>query len=284
MGDRESLIRNISDTALWAAAYRALESDRPDAVFRDRFARRLAGERGEKTMKLQPGGTRHAWAWVSRTWLFDQFIAQQIREGVDAVINLAAGLDTRPYRMDLPGSFKWIEVDLPDLLAYKHEVMKDERPRCDLETVSMDLADVDARRILFGRVAAKARNVLILTEGILIYLTESEVSALAHDLGRHPSIRRWVAEITSPGLLRLLQREVGGLVRQGGAEFKFGPEQGPDFFTPLGWRPIEVRSLLKAGARIRRLPLFMRLIATLPEARKPPASRPWSGVCLFERT
>jgi O-methyltransferase involved in polyketide biosynthesis len=48
MSDTGPLIRNISDTALWVAVYRARETDRPDAVFRDPFARRLAGERGEQ--------------------------------------------------------------------------------------------------------------------------------------------------------------------------------------------------------------------------------------------
>jgi len=42
-----SLIRNISDTARWVTIFRAEESERPDAVFHDRFARRLAGDLGE---------------------------------------------------------------------------------------------------------------------------------------------------------------------------------------------------------------------------------------------
>jgi O-methyltransferase involved in polyketide biosynthesis len=48
MGQGEPAIRNISDTANWAAVYRARESERPDALFRDPFARRLAGELGER--------------------------------------------------------------------------------------------------------------------------------------------------------------------------------------------------------------------------------------------
>src|SRR4051794_2293342 len=46
----EPLIRNISDTALWVAMYRAWETERPDPVFRDPYARRLAGTRGEEIM------------------------------------------------------------------------------------------------------------------------------------------------------------------------------------------------------------------------------------------
>jgi O-methyltransferase involved in polyketide biosynthesis len=58
-----------------------------------------------------------------------QHIREQWKEGADMVVNLAAGLDTRPYRMDLSSSRLWVEVDLPDLLDYKEEVLKGESPR-----------------------------------------------------------------------------------------------------------------------------------------------------------
>src|SRR5262249_3702282 len=104
------LLRNISDTALWAAVYRAREDERDDAVFRDPFARRLAGERGEEIATKMPRGKKDTWAWVTRTVLFDQFITEQVRDGVDMVVNLAAGLDARPYRLPLPSTLTWIEV------------------------------------------------------------------------------------------------------------------------------------------------------------------------------
>ena len=73
---------------------------------------------------------QHAWTWVTRTYLFDQFITEQVEEGVDLVLNLAAGLDARPYRMALPPSLRWVEVDLPELLTYKEEVLAGEKPVC----------------------------------------------------------------------------------------------------------------------------------------------------------
>ena len=70
-----------------------------------------------------PFSDKATWAWVARTVLFDQFIEEQVRGGVDLVVNLAAGLDARPYRMALPPSLKWVEVDLPGMLAYKEEIL-----------------------------------------------------------------------------------------------------------------------------------------------------------------
>jgi O-methyltransferase involved in polyketide biosynthesis len=53
------------------------------------------------------------------------------------VVNLAAGLDTRPYRMALPSGLQWIEVDLPDLLVYKAEALAAETPVCTLQRVAL---------------------------------------------------------------------------------------------------------------------------------------------------
>src|SRR5215471_8213104 len=121
------LIRNISDTALWVAVYRARENERPDAVVRDPLARRLAGERGEQIARSMAFGDKHSWSYVARTWRVDRMIEAQVNSGVDMVINLAAGLDARPYCMDLPASLKWVEVDLPPMIDYKSEILRAEK-------------------------------------------------------------------------------------------------------------------------------------------------------------
>lgn len=74
MKQPDSQIRNISDTARWVAVYRARETERPDAVFRDLFARRLAGERGQQIAASIPFAEKHSWPFVARTWLVDQLI------------------------------------------------------------------------------------------------------------------------------------------------------------------------------------------------------------------
>src|SRR6185437_15578534 len=106
-------------------------------IFVDRFAERLAGERGFNIAATLPDGAKHEWAWVARTYLFDHYLTRAIRSGADLVINLAAGLDARPYRMDLPASLLWVEVDLPEVISYKTDVLKDEKPACRLERVAL---------------------------------------------------------------------------------------------------------------------------------------------------
>jgi methyltransferase (TIGR00027 family) len=283
MNDPEPLIRNISDTARWAAVYRARETDRPDALFRDPFAKRLAGARGEEIFAGMPERDSHSWAWVMRTVLFDRFITQQIAQAVDVVLNLAAGLDARPYRMTVPSSLRWVEVDLPELLAYKQEVLASEKPKCNLERIPLDLSNVNARREMFDRLGRDAKKALIITEGLLIYLSTEEVALLADDLAKPASFQRWVLELGSPGLLRMLQKQLNPELGKAGAPLKFAPAEGPAFFAPHGWRPIEVHSVLKTAARLKRLKFFMRLMALMPESNGAQGNRPWSGICLFGR-
>jgi methyltransferase (TIGR00027 family) len=284
MPDPAPLIRDISDTARWAAIYRARETERPNALFCDPFAKRLAGQRGEEIAAAMPFSNKATWSWVARTYLYDHFILDEVRQGVDMVVNLAAGLDARPYRMALPPALQWIEVDLPDLLTYKEGILAGEKPGCALERIRLDLADVAARRALFHQLGQRAKKALIITEGLIIYFTREEVSQLAADLAQPASFQRWLVDLASPGLLRLLQKNLNPQLDQAGAPLKFGPEEGPGFFTPQGWKPQDVRGLLKTAAKLKRLPLFLRLMALLPESKGRQGSRPWGGVCLLAKS
>ena len=283
MDQSDALIRNISDTALLAAAYRARETERADALFHDPLARRLLGTRGDQIADSIPFSNRAAWAWVMRTYLFDQLIAEECRTGTDMVINLAAGLDTRPYRMDLPPSLEWIEIDLPGILSYKEEILVDEKPVCNLERIRLDLADVAARRKVFAELGSRASKVLILCEGILIYFSAAQVCALAEDLAGPITFHSWIVDLASPGLLRILQKHLGPSLKESGAALQFGPAEGPEFFVPCGWKPVEVRSPLKAAAGFKRLSFGMWLLSLLPQSNGRQGSRPWSGICLLTR-
>jgi len=282
-GKAQAVVRNISDTARWAAYFRAQESARPDALFRDPYAERLAGQQGVDIAHTLPEGNKHAWAWVTRTYLFDQLITQELEHGVDLVLNLAAGLDARPYRMKLPASLQWIEVDLPEILTYKEGILANEKSTCALERVRLDLADGDARRALVAKLDQRAKKILVLTEGLLIYLSAEEAAALARDLASAANFQRWIIDLASPGLLRMMQRTTGKHLSEVGAPFKFAPAEGPAFFSAQGWEQMEVKGILKTATQFKRPPFFLRLFGHLPEKKGPAGNRPWSGVCLLKR-
>jgi methyltransferase (TIGR00027 family) len=277
-------IRHISDTALWVAVYRARESERADAVFRDPYASRLAGDRGMQIAAAMPSAQRHSWAYVARTWLVDQVIKRELSQGTDMVINLAAGLDARPYWMPLPTSLRWIEVDLPEMLNYKQEVLAAESPNCAVERVALDLKDEAGRRALFQRLGSEAKRGVVLSEGLLVYFADHEVSELARDLASQPTFRLWVTDLTSPALLKMLRKTIGGPLDRAGSPLKFAPREGPDFFAAYGWKNIEARSLLHTAAKLKRLSFGMRLLSLLPDPAGQKPDKPWGGVCVFENT
>jgi methyltransferase (TIGR00027 family) len=278
----EPLVSNISDTARWVAVYRAWESARPDALFSDPFAERLAGERGRAIAAIAPRQARSGWPMVTRTKLMDDLILVSVRDGCDCVLNLAAGLDTRPYRLTLPASLSWIEADLPGMVEEKDRLLAGEKPVCHVSREKIDLSDARARAALLDRVLQGASKVLIVTEGLLAYLDDDVVRSLGKDLASRPAIRWWLLDVTSPAILHMMQRGMGEHLA--GTPLKFAPVDGVAFFERLGWKALDVLSIFREAARFRRVPFLLRPFALLPEPdpRKPGKSR-WSAVVRFER-
>src|SRR5947209_2478874 len=280
-------IDNISDTARWVAVYRALETARPDAIFRDPFAERLAGERGHQIMEAMPHGRAYAWPMIVRTAVFDEIILEAVQKRqVDLVLNLAAGLDARPWRLPLPPSLRWVDVDLPGILNYKTEMLRDEKPVCRYEAVTIDLTDAQKRQALFAELGAAATRALVVTEGLLIYLAPEQVAALATDLHAQPSFEEWLIELASPQLLQRMQRTWGKNLESGGAPFKFAPAEGTEFFRPYGWRETLFRSNWEEAKRLKRTMKgfwFWNLIGRLSPPKVREGFRRFSGFVLLAR-
>jgi methyltransferase (TIGR00027 family) len=265
-----------------------MESERPDALFHDPYARRLAGDRGEQILRSLPGGYARAWPMIVRTAVLDECILRAITEnGVDTVLNLASGLDTRPYRLPLPPALHWIDVDFQDVVAYKQAQLANERPVCVLEYAAVDLTDRTQRDTLFARVGGTDRTVLAVTEGLLIYLSPEQVAGLARALHAQPLFHWWLMDLGSPQVLKFLERSWGKTFAQGNAPFRFAPAEGTAFFAPYGWREVEFRSLWEDSLRLRRTMYFGRLWAFIarlaPKARREEWRR-MSGIVLLERS
>ena len=275
-------ISNVSDTARWVAVYRAMETARPDALFRDPYAQLLAGERGQAIAAFMPRRARNGWPFIARTKLMDDSILATIEQGCDCVVNLAAGFDTRPYRLVVPPSLRWIEADLPALTEEKEQLLKDAEPRCQLRRIKIDLADSNARVAMLKEAVGPSAHVLVITEGLLLYLEETQVRSLAMDLGAQAGVRWWVLDLASPAVLEMMKKGMGSQLVN--APMKFGPANGVAFFEDLGWRPTQVQSVRRAAARFRRLPWTMKLLGFLPEPDpRNPGRRPWSAVVQLER-
>jgi methyltransferase (TIGR00027 family) len=249
-------IHHVSDTAIWVAYYRALESARPDALFRDELAKVLAGSRGREIAdSVRRPSPYSQWAVVIRTVIIDGLIHKFVAEGVDRVINLGAGLDTRPYRLKLPESLRWVEVDYANIIDHKQRLLYAEKPGVKLERIALDLSNVDKRRELFARLNSESKNTLVLTEGVIPYLKEEQVASLAKDLHAERNFQWWIAEYYSPAIyphFKTRQRNE----RMKNAPFCFFPANWFDFFRSYGWSPLGIRYLPEEAQKLgRRMPL-----------------------------
>jgi methyltransferase (TIGR00027 family) len=278
----ERLVANVSDTACWVAVYRAWESERPDALFHDPYAGRLAGEHGRAIADMMPRQARNGWPIIVRTRLIDDLVFTCVAEGCDCVINLAAGLDTRPYRMMLPPTLQWIEVDLPALILKKNRLMAEEVPVCQLSRQAVDVTDPQALGAFLDEVASKAQRILVIAEGLLLYLDESVVSALSRELFARETVRWWVMELASPGVLKMMEKEMGD--RLANAPLKFASPDGVAFFEKDGWKAREIHAVFQQAGRMNRLPWFMQPFSYLPAPNpRKLGNAPWSGVIRFGR-
>ena len=277
-------IEHVTDTAFWVASFRALESQRSDAVFCDPLAGVLAGEKGRGIAAAMPGRAFMAFIMTARTTGIDRLVLSAVARGVDTVLNLGAGLDTRPYRMNLPASLRWIEADFPSMISFKDEKLVAEKPRCAIERVAIDLSDRTARRALLERIAANAQSALIITEGVIPYLHDDEVARLAEDVHAVPVFRYWIQDYMGAEARRSAP---SWRKKMTAAPFVFKAPDWFGFFEKLGFVEAETISVREQARQIGRRPpllspLSLPMLLPLPEKARKQLDR-ILGYTLLER-
>jgi methyltransferase (TIGR00027 family) len=279
-------IQNVSDTAHWIANYRAIESARKDALFKDPLAAVLAHARG-KTISGRMGLSKiMGWSVSLRTFIIDGYIKNAIADGVDTVVNLGAGLDTRPYRLEVSPELKWIEVDFPQVLDFKEEHLKGEKPRCDLRRIRLDLSDTEARGKLLSEINATSKKVLVLTEGVIIYLTVEDVASLGEALASQSHFHFWIVDYFSPGFMNHYRQGRIGKLLENNVPFRFFPEKWEEFFKSNGWSLKEIRYLSEEGRKLGRptpTPLFYRILLRFMPSSQRNSLKRMTGYAVLSR-
>ena len=273
-------IEHVSDTALMVAACRAIENDRPDGLIRDPFASVLAGDKGMAIARSSSAIEWMCFGLGARTRFIDDLVLQVIQENsVRTVVNLGAGLDTRPWRMDLPQNLRWIEVDFPAMLDYKAARLGNREPVCRLERIPADLSNPVERRQLLRTLGNSPS--LMITEGLLMYLSRQTVAALASEPADQTGVRWWIADISAIGLMRHAHGDMAQAIESVRAENHLEAPEILGVAHEHGWKTAVFRSYVRDAA-----PLASERIIRMGESgstpsEPPPADDP-SGVYLFE--
>jgi methyltransferase (TIGR00027 family) len=168
----------LGSTARWTAGVRAQESEREGRLFEDPWAAALAGEPGMGWVAQRTAD--RVVAIVLRTRFFDDFLMRITHEhGIRQVVLLAAGLDTRSYRLEWPAQTRLFELDQPEVLQHKADVLESAgvRVRCERQAIGVDLtATWEAALLSRGFVPDQPSAWLL--EGFLFYLSNDSVSSL----------------------------------------------------------------------------------------------------------
>jgi methyltransferase (TIGR00027 family) len=184
-----SKVTGVSRTAIGAAWMRAMESKRPDALFDDPYAEAfvtealatIAEDRAVAADQLDQALALFSLNITLRTRFYDDYLRSS---GCRQVVLLAAGLDTRAFRLDWPAGTHLFELDLPDLLDYKERVLaaRHATPRCERTVLRVDLReDWPARLLAAGFHPTEPTAWLV--EGLLVYLSADEATALLTAIG-----------------------------------------------------------------------------------------------------
>jgi methyltransferase (TIGR00027 family) len=240
-------IQHVSDTALMVAACRALETASEDGLIRDPFAERLAGERGMAIAHSVPLLEMMRFGVAIRARTLDEMLMGAIPGGkIATVVNLGAGLDTRPWRLDLPAALRWIEADYPAMLEYKAGKLAGEKPRCHWEQIPADLASTEDRNNLFARIGHAPA--LMITEGLLMYLPREAFVAIASKAPRQSGVRHWLLDVASEAVMRMAGGGGHSPVDNLRPKDHLAGQAILDAARACGWRVTAKRTYVSAGA------------------------------------
>jgi len=246
MSSGEIRVEHVSDTALMVAAARAAETARPDGVVRDPFAQRLAGLRGAA---LADKLLSSDWLGIGvglRCRTIDEMLLEAIAAyGLRTVIVLGAGLDTRPWRLELPRDLHWIEVDFAPILAYKAGLLASEKPRCHLEQIAADLTAAADREAVYAA-AGNAPGIFV-TEGLLLYLPAHTTAALATGFPQRSGARHWLLDIAAHRLMQNAHQGTLEEIEKVRAPDRVQGQQILDLASSHDWRQSVRRDYANAG-------------------------------------
>jgi len=185
-----SLPPGVGRTALGVARVRAAESRRPDRLFDDPLARAFVAAAPDPVTGREEldGAARDLVRWLAvytavRTRFYDDHLTAAVAAGCPQVVLVAAGLDTRAYRLGWPAPVRLFELDLPEVLAFKQAVLDAEgaHPGCERAAVRVDLR-ADWPAALTGAGLDPGVPTAWLVEGLLVYLTAPEAATLLERL------------------------------------------------------------------------------------------------------
>lgn len=271
MSSQQSHKDPLISTACWIAAVRARESERADSLFNDPWAGRLAGEEGRAwRQRTTEGKDENEVGLAIRTRFFDDFLLDVIREQtVRQIVIVAAGMDTRAFRLNWPPQTHVFELDLPQLFVRKEPLLSNTRavPTCQRHVVPVDLSDISWVKAVQQAGFDSGQRVVWLLEGLLFYLPASVVTTLFEQMTTLSVPGSWLGcELKNTEMLTSPQTHSWiELLAKEGVSWISSIDEPEAFLAEYGWRATVVEPG-EDGAHFGRwpFPLIPRSVSGVP--------------------
>lgn len=255
-------LRAVSYTSQWTAAARALESERDDPrLVKDPYARDLAAPRGFELLKKYGGGGLKEFVAI-RTWYLDQAITTAVAEtGIRQVVLIAAGMDTRAFRLELPSDVTVFEVDHQSLLQEKRRRLDalGAKPTVNRLEVGTDLAG-DWLPDLLASGFDRTKPALWIPEALFFFLTEEQAATLLQRMQFVSGPGSQIAvDILSKSLLKSPATQLFlAALRKDGTPWLFGTDEPETFLKKNGWTITELKEPGEKGVAEERWPYVVQ--------------------------
>lgn len=248
----------VSRTALWVASMRATEAARPDRLHDDPLAAAVVAA-AQEIPSAPPGAAEFM---AIRTRFYDNFV---LGSAASQMVVLAAGLDARAFRLPWPSGVRLYELDLPDLLTFKENLVSDQGvvAGCTRVVVPIDLRD-DWTTALSAAGFSPSAPTEWIAEGLLQYLDEQDKKRLLDTIAglSAPGSRFAFDHMDTSADDREAVVDALSRIRSMGAEFVATAADPAGWLTEHGWSVTVDRVPALAVAYGRPLPDFMDVAAS----------------------
>ncbi len=215
-------VQGVPETMLQTLYARAAESQKPNHHIYDEKAIEVVSRldydftkaSNDKMMRL---------GVIARTIVLDQLVEDYLQHHPQTlVINIACGMDTRCYRVKASYS-RWYNVDLPETMQIRQTFFKEEGPIYQIAKSATDASFLD-------EVEYNGEPVLIIIEGLTMYLSEQEVKTMFSILDRKFSNAQILVETMSPFVVKNVKEKS---IESSKAQFTWGVKNGAQLHTLL---------------------------------------------------
>ena len=247
----------VSYTAQWMAAARALESEREDALYVDPLARALAEPKGFELIERYAGGGLLPFITIRTRYLDDAIRDLLAGNTIHQVVLIAAGMDTRAFRLDWPQDVDVYEVDHGPLIEEKRRRLDDlgAKPTTHRIEVSADLTQ-EWLPSLEAAGFDRSRPTLWVAEALTFFLTEDQAAGLLQLLASASAPGSHLAfDILGRTLLRSpFSKPFMDRLAADGTPWIFGSDEPEPFLKANGWNVVDLKEPGQPGAGEGRWP------------------------------